>query len=135
MWSLSSTLTSSQPVIQRFKPHLAICVYIELQYTVVVSGKGKGVPVSFTKAYWCVDLQLHSFLSVVIDRVKWSLVGPRSLYVWGRSPLYPVDRRVGGPWGWSELFSKRKPPCPCLGIAPLVILEWFSISEIIKCYL
>jgi hypothetical protein len=30
------------------------------------------------------------------------------LYPWGRSPQYPLDRRLGGPHGWSVRYGKKK---------------------------
>jgi hypothetical protein len=49
------------------------------------------------KAYWGVEIQLHAFLDLGI---RWRLVvsfTPWPLYPQGKSLLYPLDRRLGGP--------------------------------------
>jgi len=38
---------------------------------------------------------------------------PWLLYPWGKSPWYPVDRRLDGPRAGLDAVTKRKNPCPC----------------------
>jgi hypothetical protein len=48
------------------------------------------------KAYWGVEVYLHSYLDL---GTRWSWVvsfTPRSLYPQGKSPWYPLDRRLSG---------------------------------------
>ena len=118
-WSLSSTIlihpTPSQPAIQNLKPHLSICVYIAVRYLVVVSGKGKGFPVCITKAHWCVDLQLHSLSSVLLDGVKWSVLGPVRFTSGGEALGTQWTGGWVGPRAGLNALNKRKPLLSLLG--------------------
>jgi hypothetical protein len=42
------------------------------------------------------DVYLHTFLTSVLDGGEWS-ASHWPLYYWGKSPWYPMDRRLGGP--------------------------------------
>jgi hypothetical protein len=44
-----------------------------------------------------VELQIHSFLSSTLDRVELSASRPGRFYPQGKSPWYPLDRRLCGP--------------------------------------
>jgi hypothetical protein len=46
---------------------------------------------------------------------------PRSLYPQGKSPRYPLDRRLGGPQSRSERGGEEKNPQPLPGIEPPTI--------------
>jgi hypothetical protein len=49
------------------------------------------------KAYWGVEVLLHSFF-VFATRWKWVVsFTPWPLYPQGKSPWYPLDKRMGGP--------------------------------------
>jgi hypothetical protein len=49
------------------------------------------------KAYWGVAVQLHSFFDLG-TRWRWVVsFMPRPLYPQGKSPWYPLERRLGGP--------------------------------------
>jgi hypothetical protein len=39
----------------------------------------------------------YSFLTSVLDRVSGQHHAPAALYTRGKGPLYPLDRRLGGP--------------------------------------
>jgi hypothetical protein len=65
------------------------------------------------KAYWRVELQLHAFFDLG-TRWKW-VVGytPRPLYPQGKSPWYPLDRKLGEPQSRSGRGGEEK-----------IILKW-----------
>jgi hypothetical protein len=46
---------------------------------------------------------------------------PWLLYSQGRSPWYPLDRRLSGPQSWSGLGGERKNSHPLLALEPLII--------------
>jgi hypothetical protein len=49
------------------------------------------------KAYWWVEVELHSFFDLG-TRWRWVVsFAPRPLYPQGKSPWYPLDRRLSGP--------------------------------------
>jgi len=57
------------------------------------------------KTYWGVKVQLYAFLTSALDIWRWVVsFTPRPLYRRGKSPRYPLDRRLGGP---QSLFSER----------------------------
>jgi hypothetical protein len=79
-----------------------------------VDGKGKLVPVRFLvqqhamKAYWGVELQLHSFFDLC---TWWRWVvsfTPRPIYSQGKSPCNPLNRRLGGPQSRSGRGDEEK---------------------------
>jgi hypothetical protein len=43
------------------------------------------------KTYWGVEVQLHAFLTSALDGGEWS-----PLYPQGKSPWFPLDRRLSG---------------------------------------
>jgi hypothetical protein len=57
------------------------------------------------------------YSSTIIDlSIRWRWVVsfmPLPHYPWGKSPWYPLDRRLGGPWSWPGEKS-----CPCLQSNP-----------------
>jgi hypothetical protein len=46
---------------------------------------------------------------------------PQPLYPQGKSPWYPMDRRLGGPHSWSGHSGEEKNSQPLLGHEPLII--------------
>jgi hypothetical protein len=46
---------------------------------------------------------------------------PRPLYLQGKSPWYPLDRRLGGPQSWSGRGGEEKNSQPLLGLESLII--------------
>jgi hypothetical protein len=48
-------------------------------------------------AYWGVEAQLHAFFDLDIKRRLVVRFTPRPLYPQGKSPRFPLDRRLGGP--------------------------------------
>jgi hypothetical protein len=57
------------------------------------------------KVYWGVEVYLHSDLGT-----KWGWVvsfTPRPLYPQGKSPWYPLDRRLGGPQSRSGCSEEK----------------------------
>jgi hypothetical protein len=64
------------------------------------------------KEYWGVEVQFHAFFDLG-TRWKWMVsFMPRLLYPQGKSPLYPLDRRLGGPqnsrWKWKCITWHNK---------------------------
>jgi hypothetical protein len=49
------------------------------------------------KAYGIVDVWIHNFLISALDGGEWSAQRPGHFNLWGKSPQYPLDRRLGGP--------------------------------------
>jgi hypothetical protein len=41
-----------------------------------------------------------------------------ALYSRGKDPLYPLDRRLGGPQSRSDAGARKKIPCPYQGLNP-----------------
>jgi hypothetical protein len=71
------------------------------------------------KTYWGMEVQHHAFFDLG-TRWRWVVsFTPRPLYSWGKSPLYPLDRRLGGAqwvkieiyWDCSYESAKRSPLC------------------------
>jgi hypothetical protein len=61
------------------------------------------------KAYGGMDLQIHIFLTSALAGGEWSVsFTPRSLYPRGKSPRYPLDRRLDGPQYWSGRRREEK---------------------------
>jgi hypothetical protein len=52
-------------------------------------------------AYWGVEVQLYAFLTSALDGGEWSASRPGRFTPQGKSPSYPLDRRLGGPQGRS----------------------------------
>jgi hypothetical protein len=73
------------------------------------------------KAYWgsggiapCI-LNLSTRWRSVVSFMPWPL------YPQGKSPWYPLYRRLGGPQNWSGHFGEEKNSQPLLRLKPLVI--------------
>jgi hypothetical protein len=70
------------------------------------------------KAYWGVEVYLHTFFDL---GTRWRRVvsfTPQPLYPQGKSPLYPLDRRLGGPQSRSGRGGEDKNSQPPPGIEP-----------------
>jgi hypothetical protein len=70
------------------------------------------------KAYWGVEVELHSFFDL---GTGWRWVvsfTPRPLYLQGKRPWYPLDRRLGGPQSRSGRDGEEKNSQPPPGIEP-----------------
>jgi hypothetical protein len=68
------------------------------------------------KAYWGEDVQLHSFFDLG-TRWRWVVsFTPLPLYPQGKSPWYPLDRRLGGPQSRSGRWGEEKNSQPQPGI-------------------
>jgi hypothetical protein len=89
-----------------------------------VQGEGRVVPVLFLtghhamRAYWGVELWLHSFFDFG-TRWRWVVsFTARPLYLQGKSPCYPLDRRLGEPQSRSEHGGEEKISSPCQNSNP-----------------
>jgi hypothetical protein len=60
------------------------------------------------KAHWVMEVYLHLFFD--LGTSSWWVVSftPRALYPQGKSPWYPLDRRLGGPQSWSGCEGEEK---------------------------
>jgi hypothetical protein len=68
------------------------------------------------KAYWGVEVQLHPFFDLG-NRWRWLMsFTPRPLYPQGKSPWYPLDKRLGGPQSRSGRGGEEKNSQPPPGI-------------------
>jgi hypothetical protein len=56
----------------------------------------------------------------------------RPLYLQGKSPWYPLDRRLGGPQNWSGHGGEGKNSQLLLGLEPPIIHT--SCSPVLHCY-
>ena len=61
-----------------------------------------------------VEVQLHSFLTSALDGSVWSVYA-RPLDPRGKSPRYPMNKRLGEPMSRSGLFGKEKNLLPLPG--------------------
>jgi hypothetical protein len=78
------------------------------------------------KAYWGMEVQLHSFFDLG-TRCRWVVnFTPLPLYPQGKSLLYPLDRRLGGPQNRSERGGEGQNSQPLPGLEPL-ILKWLCV--------
>jgi hypothetical protein len=100
-------------------------------FPIGVKGKGKGkVSLCLTrhhamKAYWGVEVYLHSFFD---PGTRWRWVvsfTPRPLYPQGKTSWYPLDRRLGGPQSRSGRGGEES----------LLVLCSFSCWESNKCFM
>jgi hypothetical protein len=66
------------------------------------------------KAYWGAEIELNSFFGVVSFT-------PRPLYPQGKSPWYPLGRRLGGPQSRSGRDGKVKNSQPLSELEPPII--------------
>jgi hypothetical protein len=62
----------------------------------------------------------HSLTSA-LDGGEWSASRPRPLYPQGKSPWYPLDRRLGGPHSRSECGGEEKNSQHLVGFEPPII--------------
>jgi hypothetical protein len=70
------------------------------------------------KAYWGVEVQLHSFF-VLGTRWRWVVsFTPQPLYPQGKIPWYQLDGRLGGPQSRSGRGGEQKSSLPPPGIEP-----------------
>jgi hypothetical protein len=60
------------------------------------------------KAYEEVDVYIHIFLTSAVAGGEWSASRPGRFTPRGKSPQYPLDRRLGGPQGRSGLRGEEK---------------------------
>jgi hypothetical protein len=68
------------------------------------------------KVYWGVEVYLHSFFDLG-TRWRWVVsFTPRPLYLQGKSPRYPLDRRLGVLQGRSGRYGEEKNSQPPPGI-------------------
>jgi hypothetical protein len=82
------------------------------------------------KAYWGVEVLFHSFFDLG-TRWRWMVsFTPRPLYLQGRSPRYPLDRRLGGPQSRSGHGGEEKNSQPLLELESSIIQPVVQI----RCY-
>jgi hypothetical protein len=92
-------------------------------YNYVKGKEGKVVPVLLIehhtmKAYWGSG---HIAPRILDSGPRWRWVvsfTPRPLYPQGKSPWYPLDRRLGGPQSLSGLGGEEKNSQPLPGLEP-----------------
>jgi hypothetical protein len=60
------------------------------------------------KMYWGVEVKLNAFLTSALDGGWVVSYTPRPLYPQGKSPWYPLDRRLGGPQSRSERGAEER---------------------------
>jgi hypothetical protein len=73
------------------------------------------------KAYWGVEIQLHAFFDLG-TRWRWVVnFTPQPLYTQGRSPWYPLGRRLGGPQSRSGRGGEEKNSQRLPGLEPPII--------------
>jgi hypothetical protein len=66
----------------------------------------------------------YSFLTSTLDGGEWSALSPAALYHRGKSPRYPLDKRLGGPQSLSGRRGLKKNPLPLSGIEPRLSSPW-----------
>jgi hypothetical protein len=80
------------------------------------------------KAYW----ESGGIAPRIVDLgTRWRRVvsyTPRSLYLQGNSPWYPLDKRLGGPLSQSGRGGEEKNSQPLLGLEPPII------QPVAQCY-
>jgi hypothetical protein len=93
------------------------------------------------KAYWGVEL--HSFFDLGIRLRRVVSFTPRPLYPQGKSPWYPLDRRLGRPQSRSGRGGEEKNSQPPPGIeryfpdhpAPSLVAISTDLSRLLTLYL
>jgi hypothetical protein len=60
------------------------------------------------KTYGGMDVYIHVLLISALIGGEWSTSRPRPLYPRGKSPRYPLDRRLGVPQSQSRRFEEEK---------------------------
>jgi hypothetical protein len=58
---------------------------------------------------------------------------PQLFYVWGKSPQYPMERRLGGPHSQSGCFGEEKNLLPLLAIESQLSSPWPSLYSLSYC--
>jgi hypothetical protein len=99
---------------------ICACVYVRVcacVYKVKLS-------LSLTKyhamnTYWGVEVYLRAFLTSALDGGEWSASRPGRFTPQGKSPRYPLDRRLGGPQILSVLINELP-----WGLASKLVLEF-----------
>jgi hypothetical protein len=61
------------------------------------------------KTYWGLEVYLHSFLTSALDGGEWSVSLNGHFFPLGKSPRYPLDRRLGGHQSRSGRGSNYRP--------------------------
>jgi len=62
------------------------------------------------EAYWGGEVQLHAFFTSALNGGKWSVsFTPRPLYCLGKTPRYPLGKRLSGPQSRSERGGQEYP--------------------------
>jgi hypothetical protein len=61
----------------------------------------------------------YSFTTSELDGGEWSS-RPSHILTPGKGPLYPLDRRLGGPQSWSRYKGYRKNPFAFVGDQTLI---------------
>jgi hypothetical protein len=74
-----------------------------------------------TKAYWGSGGIAPRILDLGTRWMHVFSFTPRPLYLQGKNPWYPLDRRLGGPQSWSERGGEEKNSLPLLGLEPPII--------------
>jgi hypothetical protein len=70
------------------------------------------------KAYWGVEVYLHAFLTSALDLGEWSASRP---YPQGKSPCYPLDKRLDGLQRRSGRGGNETNSQPLQGLEPPII--------------
>jgi hypothetical protein len=88
-----------------------------------------------TQTYGGMDVSLHKFLTLALDKGEWSALC-NCFTPWGKSPWYPLHRRLGGPQSQSGHSGRKKkslhyycwksnPSCPAHSLATILPeLHW-----------
>jgi hypothetical protein len=101
LWSV--ILTSIKIGKVKEKANLSLCSFLTEHHAM--------------KAYWGGGIAPR-----ILDlgtRLRWVVsFTPRSLYIQGKSPWYPLDRRLGGPRRWSGRGDGKRNSQPPPGIKP-----------------
>jgi len=72
------------------------------------------------KTYGGEEPQRHSLLIFALDGGEWS-TSRHSHFIPGKEHQYPLNRRLGGPWGPSEHFGEDKNPLHLLAFKPWIV--------------
>jgi len=72
------------------------------------------------KTYKGEEAQPHSLLIFALDGGEWS-TSRHSHLTPRKEPQYPLNRRLGGPWGPSEHFGEDKNLLPLLAFQPWIV--------------
>jgi hypothetical protein len=90
-------------------------IFVEVK-GVEVKDIGKVAPVltkqHAMKTYGGVEVELHAFLTSALDVGKWVASRPGRFTPGETAPLYPLDKRLGGPQSRSGRGSEEKEVLP-----------------------